>query len=76
MLVCSFALEPIEAGDGGFGCIPASHKASYSIPTEIARSPTAPGGTGGAVLPVVNVACPKVAVGETVILLTSLRHLY
>ncbi|WOX07339.1 phytanoyl-CoA dioxygenase family protein [Streptomyces sp. N50] len=33
----SFALTDVNPGDGGFGCIPGSHKANFRCPVEIRR---------------------------------------
>src|SRR4051812_895344 len=35
MIVCQFQLANQNAGEGGFCCIPGSHKANYPLPREI-----------------------------------------
>lgn len=35
LTVASYALTPIGPGEGGFACIPGSHKASFPCPTEL-----------------------------------------
>jgi hypothetical protein len=35
MIVCQFQLADVNPGDGGFCCIPGSHKANFPLPKEI-----------------------------------------
>ena len=37
MVSVSFALTDVSPGDGGFVCIPGSHKANYKCPLEVKR---------------------------------------
>ena len=78
MVVCAFQLSDVEAGDGGFGCIPASHKSNFIMPAEVHQSPTRDVGTpreglpgDGLHAPVVNPACSK---GGMILFLEAVLH--
>ena len=81
MVVCSFQLSDVGEGDGGFGCVPCSHKSHFVMPAEIRQSPTRDIGTAqeglrglrgdGVHAPLVNPACPK---GGMILFLEATLH--
>jgi len=66
LTVISFTLQDVDAGAGGFACIPGSHKADFHVPAEDRKELFAFGG------PLVrNVPSPK---GSAVIFTETLAH--
>ena len=66
LTVVAFALQEIDAADGGFACIPGSHKSDFPVPAEDRARLYAVDG------PLVrNIAAPK---GSAIIFTETLAH--
>ncbi|MFT5085796.1 MAG: ectoine hydroxylase-related dioxygenase (phytanoyl-CoA dioxygenase family) [Candidatus Latescibacterota bacterium] len=66
LTVVSIALQDISGKDGGFACIPGSHKSDFSVPAEDRKELFALGGSL-----VQNIAAPK---GAAIIFTETLAH--